>query len=306
MSDRRTQATPRGPNPASETSEAMRARTTRRSFVGGVGAVMLGCASDDSGANAEEMGRDVPGQPDMQGAAGSSSGMNTEPVLGATPSDSDVEGARPTELEGEGTPGGAASPPAGKPPAASAQPGTCTLYPEQTEGPYYVDGDLLRADLREGKPGTPLSLELLVVVGQNCAPLANAAVDIWHCDAAGVYSGFTGQLGGLDTRQQVFLRGTQLTGADGRVRFQTIYPGWYPGRTTHIHFKVHLSGNREVTSQLYFDEALNREVYTTDPYAAHGQKDTSNAADLGRNAPLLAVTGNGSGYTGSMTITVAS
>jgi len=292
-----------------DTSDAVRARTTRRSFVGGVGAVMLGCASDDRVANAEEFAdTDLPGQPGMPGAAGSGSGMNAngEPALGATPGDANEEGVRPTELQGEGTPGGSASPPNNTPPAATAQPGTCTLYPEQTEGPYYVDGDLLRADIREGKPGTLLSLELLVVVGQNCVPLANAAVDIWHCDAAGVYSGFTGQLGGLDTRQQVFLRGTQLTGADGRVRFQTIYPGWYPGRTTHIHFKVHLSGNREVTSQLYFDEALNREVYTTVPYAAHGQKDTSNAADLGRNAPLLAVTSNGSGYTGSMTITVAS
>ncbi|HKO92193.1 MAG TPA: intradiol ring-cleavage dioxygenase [Polyangiaceae bacterium] len=304
MSDRKTE----------DTSNAARARTTRRNFVGGVGAVMLGCASDDSGAVAEGSDRELPSPPDVPGAAGSGSAMNSgvnadsEPALGATPGDSD-EGARPTELQGEGTPEGAA-PPNGTPPAttppATAQPGTCTLYPEQTEGPYYVDGELLRADIREGKAGTPLSLELLVVVGQNCVPLANAAVDIWHCDATGVYSGFTGQLGGLDTRSQVFLRGTQLTGADGRVRFQTIYPGWYPGRTTHIHFKVHLSGNREVTSQLYFDEALNREVYTTDPYAAHGQKDTSNAADLGRNAPLLAVTGNGSGYTGSMTITVAS
>lgn len=293
MSDRKTE----------ETSEAIRARTTRRNFVGGVGAVMLGCASDDSGANAEESSAtNLPGQPGMPGAAGTGSGTNSgtnteaDPELGP----SGEEAAVPTELQGEGTPNGSTTPP-----ATSAQPGTCTLYPEQTEGPYYVDGDLVRVDVREGKPGTPLSLELLVVTGGSCAPLSNAAVDIWHCDAAGVYSGYTGQLGGLDTRGQVFLRGTQLTGADGRVRFQTIYPGWYPGRTTHIHFKVHLSGNREVTSQLYFAEDLNREVYTTDPYAAHGQKDTSNAADLGRNAPLLAVTGNGSGYTGSMTITVA-
>ena len=295
MSDRKTE----------ETSEAIRARTTRRNFVGGVGAVMLGCASDDGAAVAEAgSGTSQPGPAGMPGAAGSNSDGNTgtnteaEPALGAAPSGE--EAAVPTELQGEDTPGGATTPP-----ATSAQPGTCTLYPEQTEGPYYVDGDLLRADVREGKAGTPLSLELLVVTGGSCAPLGNAAVDIWHCDAAGIYSGFTGQLGAQDTSGQVFLRGTQLTGADGRVRFQTIYPGWYPGRTTHIHFKVHLSGNREVTSQLYFDEALNREVYTTDPYAAHGQKDTSNAADLGRNAPLLAVSGNGSGYTGSMTITVA-
>jgi protocatechuate 3,4-dioxygenase beta subunit len=164
----------------------------------------------------------------------------------------------------------------------------------------------VRADIVEGKPGTPLTLDLLVLTGGACTPLANAAVDIWHCDAAGVYSGYQGQLGGLDTRGSVFLRGTQLTGPDGRVRFQTIYPGWYPGRTTHIHFKVHLSGNREATSQLYFAEELNQQVYATAPYAAHGQKDTSNTADaFARGAPLLAVTRSGPAYAASMTITVA-
>jgi protocatechuate 3,4-dioxygenase beta subunit len=165
----------------------------------------------------------------------------------------------------------------------------------------------VRADISEGKPGTPMTLDLLVLSGNGCAPLANAAVDIWHCDAGGVYSGYQGQLGGLDTRGAVFLRGTQLTGPDGRVQFQTIYPGWYPGRTTHVHFKVHLTGNREATSQLYFSEELNREVYATVPYATHGQKDTTNTADgFARGAPLLAVTRSGPGYTASMTITVAS
>jgi protocatechuate 3,4-dioxygenase beta subunit len=185
-------------------------------------------------------------------------------------------------------------------------PGTCTLYPQQTEGPYYVDGDMLRADIREDRPGTVLQLDLLVLSANGCAPLANAAVDIWQCDAAGVYSGYPGQLGGLDTRGLIFLRGTQLTGADGRVRFTTIYPGWYPGRTTHIHFKVHLTPTQEATSQLYFPEDLNREVYTTAPYAAHGQKDTSNMADgFAGSAPLLAVTSTLMGYAASMTITVA-
>jgi protocatechuate 3,4-dioxygenase beta subunit len=184
-------------------------------------------------------------------------------------------------------------------------PGTCTLYPEQTEGPFYVNDDLVRSDIREGKDGTLLALELLVVSASGCAPIANAAVDIWHCDAAGVYSGYAGQLGGLDTRGQVFLRGTQITGEDGRVRFQTIYPGWYPGRTTHIHFKVRLP-NREATSQLYFDEAVSREVYATGPYAAHGQKDTANQADgIGRGAPLAPLVRNEQGYAGSMTLTVA-
>jgi protocatechuate 3,4-dioxygenase beta subunit len=146
----------------------------------------------------------------------------------------------------------------------------------------------------------------LVVSAGACAPLANVAVDIWHCDAEGVYSGYQGQLGGLDTRGEVFLRGTQVSSSDGRVRFQTIYPGWYPGRTTHIHFKVHLPGNREATSQLYFEEALNTEVYASDPYAAHGQKDTSNAADgFAGSAPITPVVRNAQGYAGSLILTVA-
>jgi protocatechuate 3,4-dioxygenase beta subunit len=196
--------------------------------------------------------------------------------------------------------------PSGSDPASDGDaPGTCTLYPEQTEGPFYVDGDLVRSDIREGKPGTLLTLDLLVVNANGCAPIANAAVDIWHCDAAGVYSGYSGQLGGLDTRGQVFLRGTQITGSDGRVRFQTIYPGWYPGRTTHIHFKVRMP-NREATSQLYFEEARSSEVYASEPYAAHGQKDTANQADgIGRGTPLAPVARSEQGYIGSMTLAVA-
>ena len=124
------------------------------------------------------------------------------------------------DLGGNGDPGEENTPEGNGP--AAPEPGTCTLYPEQTEGPYYVDGDLVRSDIREGKPGTPLTLDLLVVSAGVCAPLANVAVDIWHCDAERVYSGYQGQRGGLDTRGEVFLRGTQVSGSDGRVRFQTI------------------------------------------------------------------------------------
>jgi len=278
---------------------------SRRSFVGGVGAVMLGCASDDSSAKDPP-----PGTPQAQAmgvedtrAIAPLDPIATEAPLGAAADPGD-EAPQPTSLQTEGTPTPTAN---GSAPPAAATPGSCTLYPEQTEGPYYVDADLVRSDLREGKPGTPLTLDLQVLSANGCAPLANAAVDIWHCDAGGVYSGYQGQLGGLDTRGAVFLRGTQLTGPDGRVQFQTVYPGWYPGRTTHIHFKVHLTGNREATSQLYFSEALNREVYATTPYATHGQKDTSNTADaFARGAPLLAVTRTGQSYAAIMTITVAS
>jgi protocatechuate 3,4-dioxygenase beta subunit len=103
--------------------------------------------------------------------------------------------------------------------------GTCTVYPEQTEGPFYLDLDSLRSDVREGKEGTPLSLVIEVIDGEACQPMSGVAVDIWHCDAGGVYSGYPGQLGGLDTTGEQFLRGTQVTGDDGRVQFETIYPG---------------------------------------------------------------------------------
>jgi protocatechuate 3,4-dioxygenase beta subunit len=279
------------------------ATTTRRSFVGAVGAVLVACGSSDSDAKDPEQTPTPSGSDGTQAPAGGDSAPVTEGQPLGVAAESGDEAPQPTALQSEGTPGGTKPAPA---PATASTPGSCTLYPEQTEGPYYVDGNLVRADIREGKPGTPLTLDLQVLSANGCAPLANAAVDIWQCDAVGVYSGYQGQLGGLDTRGAVFLRGTQLTGADGRVQFQTVYPGWYPGRTTHIHFKVHLSGNREATSQLYFAEELNREVYATAPYASHGQKDTTNTADLfARGAPLLAVSRSGQGYAASMTITVA-
>ena len=186
---------------------------------------------------------------------------------------------------------------------------SCTLYPRQTEGPFYLDLDSIRQDITEGKAGAVLSL-VVKVQDEACAPLKDLAVDVWHCDAAGVYSGFPGQLGGLDTTGMTFLRGTQLTDADGAAGFTTIYPGWYPGRTTHIHFKVHSSSTMEATSQIYFPEDVTSEVYGTAPYDARGQKDTANDADgiaIANPAPLAEVTGDASsGYVATIVVTVAS
>ncbi|KPK16494.1 MAG: hypothetical protein AMJ62_05305 [Myxococcales bacterium SG8_38] len=185
---------------------------------------------------------------------------------------------------------------------------SCIVYPQQTEGPYYLDLDTLRRDITEGKAGASLEV-VLQVQRADCTPLADVALDLWHCDAAGVYSGFPGQIGGLDTTGETFLRGTQLTDDEGIARFDTIYPGWYPGRTTHIHFKVHTSTFTEATSQLYFPEDVTAEIYETPPYDARGQKNTSNQADTISSAnptPLAMVTGNGSsGYVASILITVA-
>jgi protocatechuate 3,4-dioxygenase beta subunit len=184
----------------------------------------------------------------------------------------------------------------------------CTVYPQQTEGPFYIDLSSLRQDITEGKAGMPLHV-VVQVQSADCAPLKDLAVDLWHCDANGVYSGFPGQLGGVDTTGQTFLRGTQVTDADGAAEFESIYPGWYPGRTTHIHFKVHTSSTMEATSQLYFPEEVTDEIYATAPYDARGPKDTSNASDAiaaANPTPLAVVTGDASsGFVATIVVTVA-
>ena len=184
----------------------------------------------------------------------------------------------------------------------------CTLYPQQTAGPFYIDSDLLRSNITGGKAGVPLMVAVQVQ-STNCAPLEDVAVDLWHCDAEGVYSGFEGQLGGLDTTGETFLRGTQMTDADGNAEFVSIYPGWYPGRTTHMHFKVHTSSTTEATSQIYFPEDVTAEVYRMPPYAARGPKDTPNAGDgisRANPTPIAMVTGDATaGFVATIVVTVA-
>jgi protocatechuate 3,4-dioxygenase beta subunit len=157
------------------------------------------------------------------------------------------------------------------------------LTPELEEGPYYFDPELQRSDIREGHEGAPLRLLLQVVDAADCSPLSGVRVDVWHCDARGFYSGYEGQ--GDDqatsTVGQKFLRGSQLTGSDGVVAFDTIYPGWYRGRTTHIHVKVILGGGKVATSQLFFPDALSEFIYeNVRPYAERkAARDTINKTD---------------------------
>jgi protocatechuate 3,4-dioxygenase beta subunit len=190
---------------------------------------------------------------------------------------------------------------------------TCTLSPEQTEGPYYFDVDSIRGDIREDRPGMPLRLVMRVQDSAACTPIANAVVDIWHCDAGGVYSGFEsasqgGPGGGARTDDETYLRGAQVTNADGIVEFTTIYPGWYRGRTVHIHTKVHLDSSTLLTSQLYFDEQVTAAVYQTAPYASRSGRDTFNDGDgifsgAGERA-LLTLAKEGDGYRGVITLAV--
>lgn len=162
---------------------------------------------------------------------------------------------------------------------------TCVLQPEVTEGPYWIDTNLTRRDVRESKSGLPLLLEFTVVNARTCKPIRGADVEIWHADSAGEYSGFDGGSpggppgSGAQTKTR-YLRGHQRSGATGKATFLTIFPGWYRGRTPHIHLKVHIGDDRVVhTGQVFFNEAIAASVYRRGAYAARGQADTSHASD---------------------------
>lgn len=155
----------------------------------------------------------------------------------------------------------------------------CLLQKEVTEGPFYIDPKLLRSDITEGKPGLPMQLRLQVVTA-DCVPVVGARVDVWHCDALGVYSGVQNMGDGGDTSGQTFLRGTQQTDNAGIVTFQTVFPGWYHGRTTHVHYKVFLDAQTVLTSQIFFDEAVNAQIYADHPaYVRQAPRDMLNADD---------------------------
>jgi protocatechuate 3,4-dioxygenase beta subunit len=183
---------------------------------------------------------------------------------------------------------------------------SCVLSPEQTEGPYYLPGDLRRRNVTEGKPGTPLTLRLTVVDVSTCKPIRGAAVDIWHCDAGGVYSGVAAQ----STQGQTFLRGIQKTDAKGLATFKTIYPGWYAGRTVHIHVRVSLGGNIVHTGQLYFADSTTDVVYRNAPYNTRPGRDPRNAGDAiyrngGKRSTLkLKKVIGGVGYIGALSMGV--
>ncbi|MFT3731852.1 MAG: intradiol ring-cleavage dioxygenase [Hyphomicrobium sp.] len=161
--------------------------------------------------------------------------------------------------------------------------GQCTLFPQAVEGPYYFDRKLVRSDIREGRPGLDTNLLLTVNDATTCKPLTGARVDVWHADARGVYSGYAhqGDDHKISTKDEIYLRGTQLTDTRGRVLFRTIYPGWYPGRTPHIHVKVFLDRLTLVTGQIYFPDDLSKRIYRErGPYKQRPNPDTDNTSDF--------------------------
>lgn len=193
-----------------------------------------------------------------------------------------AEGSSPTTDAAVSTLGGPVTTQATSPGTSASAPsttfggvGSCVLIPEETEGPFPLDlsGDeaFFRTDITEGRPGVPMTLVLaLVDVNDGCRPISGARVDVWHCDADGAYSGFA-QRGGADTNGETFCRGIQLSDADGQVTFQSIFPGWYPGRITHVHFQVFLDSGLAATSQIAFPAEVVEAVYSVEPYAAKGQ-----------------------------------
>lgn len=178
---------------------------------------------------------------------------------------------------------------------------SCVLAPEQTEGPYHLDDAAVRRDVTEGRRGVALTLRLTVLDASTCRPVRGAAVEIWHCDAAGVYSGVQGDTG-------TFLRGVQRTDAKGLAIFRTIYPGWYPGRTVHVHTMVHIGGNVVHTGQLYFPDSVTDAVYRRAPYRRRPNRSPRNAGDSiyrnGGRRSTLRLRRTGGSYVGSITMGV--
>ncbi|MGH7509129.1 MAG: twin-arginine translocation pathway signal protein [Gemmatimonadales bacterium] len=193
----------------------------------------------------------------------------------------------------------------------------CVVRPASTAGPFYVDEKLDRSDIRSDpadgtvKTGALLTLTFNVssIAKGRCSPLAGAMVDVWHCDAEGVYS--DADDGRIDTTGRKFLRGYQITDQQGVVTFTTIYPGWYPSRTPHIHYKIRSTGSArspyEFVGQLYFDEGTNDRVYAKAPYDSRGKRTVSNITDQiysrdGGRQSMLTVTPAREGYTGTFDI----
>lgn len=186
-----------------------------------------------------------------------------------------------------------------------AEAATCLLTAEATEGPYWVENALTRRNITEGKAGIPLVIRFTVLNAKTCRTIKNADVEIWHCDALGNYSA----VNGATTR---FLRGHQRSNAKGKAEFLTIFPGWYRGRTPHIHMKVSVGGNTVHTGQIFFNEKITAAVYKQAPYASRGRYDTSHASDSiyrqagGSSAELKLTkrTGGLKGYLGTIAIGV--
>jgi protocatechuate 3,4-dioxygenase beta subunit len=172
----------------------------------------------------------------------------------------------------------------------------CRQTAELTEGPFYFDVDKIRSDIREDRQGVTLRLGVRVRDAAACEPISNAVVDVWHCDAEGSYS----------EPGESYCRGAQVTNREGIVEFTTVYPGWYPGRTVHIHGKVHLDKQTVLTTQFYFDDKVSASVFVDDPYPGESNRDGFNDSDGLYSKDLeLTLSKESDGYLGLITLDVA-
>lgn len=196
----------------------------------------------------------------------------------------------------------------------------CILMPEETSGPYPIDlssrPEFFRRDITEGRPGAPMNLTLkLFNTNNGCAPIANARVDVWHCDKDGIYSGFNLGSDGGNQEGLTFFRGIQLSDAHGKAVFKTIYPGWYQDRITHVHFQVFLNNGLIATSQFAFPESITKIVYAT-PIYTKGQNTSvadnmsdmefgDSAADLQYEVCSITPNSSTGGYDATLAVGIA-
>lgn len=167
-------------------------------------------------------------------------------------------------------------------PVAAALTPACTLTPASVPGPFYFDPKLQRTDVTEGHPGAPLRMRFIVMDAATCTPIPRARVDIWQTRADGLYSGYPrqGDTRKIDTSGGTFMRGTQFADTRGEAAFRSVYPGWYGGRTTHVHFKIFIEDKDMLTGQMYFPDALSQYIYTNvDVYRRKAVRDTFNGND---------------------------
>jgi protocatechuate 3,4-dioxygenase beta subunit len=239
---------------------------TRRSMLGGLGGLTLAACGGG--------GSDTPSSEDP----GTTTGGTTSPPAPPPPPAPPAPPAPPQP------PAPPVPDPPMPPPPPPSPPASCVLIPEEIVGPYPLFNDIAsaamfqREDITEGAQGVPLQLTLNIVnVNNACAPVTTALVYLWQCDKDGYYSGYVNS--GRDLRGQTFLRGVQTTDTNGQVTFATIFPGWYPGRASHVHLRVYLALDLQATTQLAFPTDVETAVYASPLYAARGQNATTVASD---------------------------
>jgi protocatechuate 3,4-dioxygenase beta subunit len=258
---------------------------------GALAAVGLACGSSQASADASAVGGDAPD------AAADATAPSDAPDSAEVDAPADISAGPPSTVDSPIDP-------------AEFSDDTCILAPAMGAGPYYFSVDQLRRDITEGKPGTALRLGFRVM-DQNCEPIPDALVDIWHCDALGYYAGFAdadpdeGVPAEITPDEdETFLRGIQPTDTDGIADFATIYPGFYRIRAVHIHVKVHLNDNELITTQAYLDDSISDRVYEEEPYSERTVRDVYNSDERASAEETMAVREVDGGYRATITLQV--